>query len=146
MSLILLICGLFSLASVAVGQTPSPKIPCDFSGELLRTRQGRIVRYTSDEMKQRATHKVDVNGFIKQADIKGTAIVDILVGTSGEVVCAKSLIGHPIIRGPVETALRSWQFKPAELEGKPVAYLGRLEFTLCNISCGKEGPSMTLLK
>jgi hypothetical protein len=45
-------------------------------------------------MKQRATHKVDVNGFIKQADIKGTAIIDILVGTSGEVVCAKSLIGQ----------------------------------------------------
>jgi hypothetical protein len=97
-------------------------------------------------MKQRATREVDMNGFIKQADIKGAAIVDILVGTSGEVVCVKTLIGHPIIRGSVERALRSWQFKPAELEGKPVAYLGRLEFTLCNIGCGKEGPSMTLLK
>ena len=104
-----------------------------FPGRTQRLREGRLLMTAS--------------GRSPDHNIRATLpIVDILVGTSGEVVCAKSLIRHPIIRGPVETALRSWQFKPAELEGKPVAYLGRLEFTLCNISCGKEGPSMTLLK
>ena len=141
-----LTCTLFLLGSVALGQSPSPQLPCDFSGELLRTNEGRVVQYASDEMKRRATRKVDVSGSIKQADIKGTAIVDVLVGTSGEVVCMKSLIGHAMIRKGVETALRSWTFRRAEVGGKPVSYLGRLEFTLCNINCSEQGSSMTLLK
>ena len=137
---------LLSLSSVALGQTSSAGLPCKFSGELLRTPGGKAVWYTSDEMKDRATHKVELSGFIRQADIKGTAIVEVLVGTSGEVVCLKSLARHPLIRVEVEKALKSWTFKRAEVNGRPVAYLGRLEFTLCNILCGDQGPSMTLLK
>jgi hypothetical protein len=97
-------------------------------------------------MKESALRKVDLSGFIRQLDIKGTAIVEVLIGTSGEVVCLKSLAGHPLIRAEVEKSLRSWTFRRAEVNGKPVAYLGRLEFTLCNILCGDQGPSMTLLK
>lgn len=97
-------------------------------------------------MKQRATHKVDVGDFLNQVEIKGTVIVDVLVGTSGEVVCVKSLNVHPIIRVEVEKALKSWKFKAAEVNGKRIAYLGRLEFTLCNLNCGDKGSSMTLLK
>ena len=128
------------------GQTSSAGLPCKFSGELQRTASGKVVWYTSDEMKGRATHKVELSGFIRQADIKGTAVVEVLVGTSGEVVCLKSLAKHPLIRVEVEKALKSWTFRPAEVNGRAVAYLGRLEFTLCNILCGDQGPSMTLLK
>jgi Gram-negative bacterial TonB protein C-terminal len=137
---------LLSLSSMALGQTSSAGMPCKFSGELQRTPSGKAVWYTSDEMKRRATHKVELSGFIRQADIKGTAIVEVLVGTSGEVVCMKSLAKHPLIRAEVEKALKSWTFRPAEVNGRAVAYLGRLEFTLCNILCGDQGPSMTLLK
>ena len=73
-------------------------------------------------------------------------MIDVLVGASGEPVCLRTLAKHPIIRAGVENALRSWTFKRAEVDGRPVAYLGRLEFTLCNIGCGDQEPSMTLLK
>lgn len=142
----LIIWTLFLSAPFSGGQTFAPQVPCDFSGQLFQTAEGKTALYGSDEMKQRATHKVDVSDFMKQADIKGTIIVDVLVGVSGNVVCLKSLIGHPIIRREVEKALRSWTFEPAKARGQPVAYLGRLEFTLCNISCGKGGFSMTILK
>jgi hypothetical protein len=143
--MLFVVCALFSPVAVVAAE-PTPQLPCDFSGELLRTTHGKVVQYTSAEMKTRATRKVDVGGFMKQLDIKGTVILDILVGVSGEVVCLKSLIGHPLIRAQVEKALRSWRFKQAEMSGKRVAYLGRLEFTLCNINCGTQGTSMTLLK
>lgn len=97
-------------------------------------------------MKQRATRKADVGKILKQTDIKGTVIIDVLVGPSGKVFCVKTLYGHPIIRADVEKALHAWTFKPAKMNGEPVAYLGRLEFLLCNISCGDQGTSMTLLK
>jgi len=61
-------------------------------------------------------------------------------------MCVKTLTGHPILQAEVEKALRSWTFEPAKAGDQPVAYLGRLEFTLCNISCGKEGIRMSILK
>jgi len=134
------------LATLCLAQTVAPKLPCAFSGELLRDAKGNIVRFSSDEMKRRATHKVDVSDFMKQFDIKGTAVVDVLVGPSGEIVCLTTLIGHPIIQVEVEKTLRSWTFEPAKAADKPVAYRGLLEFTLCNINCGKEGIHMSLLR
>jgi len=97
-------------------------------------------------MKKRAMRRVDIGPLLKQADIKGTAIVNIIVNPSGTVACVKSLPGHPMIRLEIEKALKNWTFTPANVEGEPVAYLGEMEFSLCNISCGEKGPSMTLLK
>jgi len=136
---------LLALCEVALGQTKF-KLPCEYSGELLHQSQGRIRVFTSDEMKAKATYRQDIFGAIKQADIKGTAIVDVLVAPDGHVVCTKSLTGHPMVRASVEDALRKWKFSPAEIDGRRVAYVGRMEFTLCNISCGESGPSMTIVK
>jgi hypothetical protein len=121
-------------------------LPCEYGGEVLRDSSGKIVRYTSDEMKARATYKQDVPKEIKQFDIQGTAIVDVLVGPDGRTLCAKSLVGHPIITKAVENALRNWRFSPATLGTKPIAYTGRLQFQLCNISCGDVGPLMSIVK
>jgi hypothetical protein len=132
------------LAGVALGQTEL-KPPCEYTNELLRKPDGKIVLFTSDEMKARATYKQDIGGLIKQADIKGTAIVDVLVAPSGHVICMKSLTRHPMIRKSVEDALRNWRFSPADVGGKKVAYVGRLIFTLCNISCA-EADMMTIVK
>jgi Gram-negative bacterial TonB protein C-terminal len=134
------------LSCLSFGQAGAPKPPCAFSGELLRDAQGNVVSFASDEMKRRATHKVDVGPFMKQIDIKGTAVLDVLVGPFGEVICVKTLTGHPILQAEVEKALHAWTFEPAKARDQPVAYLGRLEFTLCNISCGKEGIHMSILK
>ncbi len=147
MRLIPFLCALPLIASFARGQASSPKLPCDFSGELLRNQQGQVAILTSDEMKKRATHKVDLDApLLKQLDFRSTVIVEVLVGTSGEVVCAKSLAGMPMTRWPVEKALRSWTFKPRNQEGKPVAYLGQVDFMLCNTRCGEEPFCVTLLK
>jgi outer membrane biosynthesis protein TonB len=107
---------------------------------------GKTTLFASDEMKAKARYKQDISGPINQSDIKGTAIVDVLVAPDGHVVCTRSLIGHPMVRKSVEDALSKWKFSPAERDGRKVAYVGRMEFTLCNISCGESGPSMTILK
>jgi hypothetical protein len=94
-------------------------------------------------MKTRAMHQEDISP-LKQADKKGTAIVDLHVDSSGKVACIKSLTGHPIIRAEAERVLRSWIFRPMDRDGKAIAYLGEMTFELCNISCGAKGPSMAL--
>ena len=142
----ILLCALLTFASFASGQAPSPKLPCEFSGDLLRESTGKLILFSSDEMKQRATHKVDLTGFIKQMDFRSTMIVEILVGISGEVVCTKTLSGISLARKPVEDALRSWKFKPTMQDGKPIAYLGQLDFILCNSYCEEKDRGVTLLK
>jgi len=97
-------------------------------------------------MKRRATYKVDVSDTAKQFDIRGTIVVDLLIGPSGRVVCMKTLIGHPILQIQVENALHSWSFKPAKAGDRPIAYRGLLEFALCNVSCSEEETNMSLLK
>jgi hypothetical protein len=129
---------------VALAQTGT--LPCKFPGPLLRTERGALLRYTSNEMKTRAQHKTDLSGFIRNADIKATAKADLLIGTSGEVVCLRATSTNPLIKASVVRALKSWVFKPEREKGSPVAYLGRLEFFLCNIDCGGDTTGMTLLK
>ncbi|MGA9069414.1 MAG: hypothetical protein WB424_04100 [Terracidiphilus sp.] len=141
-----LLCALLTFASFAYGQVPTLKPPCEFSGDLLRNDAGKPVLFSSEEMKQRATHKIDLVGLIKQLDFRSTMIVEVLVGTSGDVICTKTLSGISLARKPVEDALRQWKFKPVEKSGKSIAYLGQIDFILCNMDCGDEGFGITLLK
>lgn len=132
------------VGSVALAQGGT--LPCKFPGPLLKTKTGELLRHTSNEMKIRAQHKTDLSGLIRDADLKGTAKADLLIGTSGEVVCLTVTSTNPLIKGSVARALSSWVFKPEREKGSPVAYLGRLEFFLCNIDCGGDTTGMTLLK
>jgi hypothetical protein len=140
-----LLIGVMLITGVAVAQAEI-KLPCEYQDTVLHKRDGKLLLLTSDDMKSKAIRKEDISGPIRQWDIKGTAIVDVLVAPDGHVVCTKSVIGHPMIRKSVEDALRHWKFTPADLDGKRVAYVGRMEFALCNLLCGKSGPSMTILK
>jgi hypothetical protein len=97
-------------------------------------------------MKRRATKRVDISGSLKQLDLRGTVVVDVLVGPDGNVICAKVVHGLPMLLTGVGEAVRQWTFRPVNENNVPVAYVGRLDFTLCNIGCGKEGSSMSLLK
>jgi len=135
-----------ALIAASVASCQTVPLPCEYSGPLLKTRAGTVATYNAKEMKGRAVRKVDLSGLIRNADIKGTAKADLLIGTSGEVVCLKVAATHPLLKESVERALSSWQFKPAAEKRQPVAYLGRLEFLLCNINCGGNSTGMTLLK
>ena len=134
-----------SLSVLAAARSKARPLPCSFLGELLHNDKGQPIWFTSDQMKKKAVYRADVSSLLKQADIKGTAIVDVLVNSSGEVACV-NLSGHPMIRVEVEKPLKKRTFKPASQGGYTVAYLGEMEFKFCNISCGDDGPSMTLLK
>jgi hypothetical protein len=127
-------------------QGPKPELPCSYKGDLLRDKKRELIRFNSTEMKKRAVQKKDVNGFTKQADIKGTVIADVLVGPDGNVQCIKMYPAHPLLVHSVGEALRDWRFSPEKRNGTFVAYLGRLEFHLCNTNCGKNEFQMSIVK
>jgi len=135
----------FSLARSAPKLAETP-LPCAFKGELLQVG-GTNKWFTSDEMKQRTTHRVDVGALLKNADVNGTVIVSVIVGSDGSVECL-SVINpkHPLIVSEVDKAVRQWTFKPMQHNGKSVPYVGLLVFQFCRIGCAEGKSSVTLLE
>jgi hypothetical protein len=133
------------LAASAGGQS-SAKLPCDYFAKVLRKDTGEILRFQSDEMKRRATHRTDISDFMGRTDFREDHVIEVLVGPSGEVLCTRTVSGLPVASVEVEKAVRAWSFQPAKKNGEPVAYVGFLEFFLCNTSCGERGLSMSIVK
>jgi hypothetical protein len=147
MRLLALCLGLATAVSLAHGQERREvHLPCAYSGVLLQTGSGEIVRYTSNKMKARAIAKRDVDDSLKQVDLRVMTMLDLLVGPDDSVICAKTIIGLTGFSSRIEQALKAWRFRPVLSDGTPVSYLGRIQFSLCNVDCGKAGNSMTLLK
>jgi TonB family protein len=56
----------------------------------------------------------------KAAGVEGLVKVQVLVGEGGRVVSAEVLDGPPLLRDAALDAARQWEFKPYEVDGKPV--------------------------
>ena len=54
----------------------------------------------------------------------GTVGVEILVSQSGDVICVRTLSGHPLVRAAAAAAALRWKFEPFESSGKPVTAVG----------------------
>ena len=137
---------LLALSGVSSGTKERPHLPCDYSGPVARKYPNTAFAMSPDMMKRRATKRVDLAGPAKQRDIRGIVGVDVLVGPDGSVICTAGYYGHPMVLKDVEEAVQQWRFEPLKENNKPVAYVGKLDFALCNVGCAEAGPSMTLLK
>lgn len=54
--------------------------------------------------------------------------VQVTIGTTGEVMAAEVVSGHPLLRDVAHAAALQWRFKPTELSGVPVKIAGVLTF------------------
>jgi hypothetical protein len=81
---------LLLIAHISTGQTltksTEPTLPCD-AKEQIAEENHKPIRLTSDEMKRRATKKVDVGRILKNADVKATVVATVIVGKDGDVEC-----------------------------------------------------------
>lgn len=65
----------------------------------------------------------------KAVKAQGTVNVNIIVDTSGNVVFAQAVDGHPLLRAAAEKAARQAKFPPLGVNGKPVTVKGGLTYT-----------------
>ncbi len=103
------------------------ELPCSSEEKVLKDEKGRLVWFGSRELEEMAIHKPEP---IRDAHLKigGTLFTDILVNDKGEVICAKAANGHPILRNHAVAAAKQWRFKPMVVNGRPIAFAGRLRF------------------
>jgi hypothetical protein len=115
----------------------SQVLPCEPSGGL---------RLSTEQLRKRAVREVDLSGPVRQLDVKGVAVLDVWVDVSGDVQCAKVIHTiHPMVGTEIEKAVRQWKFRPLEVAGERKPFGGLLQFRICNISCGEEGFSTTIV-
>lgn len=124
--LVLLIC---CLASLSFTQAQDKESSCDSHPELLpkllKDDRGKPVRLSYEKLKERATN-CETAKLPGMVDAKGQVLVQVLVGPSGAVACAKAISGHPLVRVPAQEAAKKWTFKPLTEKGEKVAFMGIL--------------------
>ena len=103
---------------------------CGEHPDLLRDRSGKIVWFTPEKLKERATKQVEpetpsmMEGFHFQGDVSFKVLVD----KNGEVACIWERIGNPMFAKAANEALQYWTFKPMTVNGKPVEFVGTMKF------------------
>jgi outer membrane biosynthesis protein TonB len=110
--------GVTSVASTATNQATEPS-KCSIAGlQELSTKNMRS--------KLRQTQSIDPPCCGRNLNVKGTIVLLVVVGESGDVSCVELVSGDPMI---VNSAIRSvarWRFKPYRSRGQPRIFYGRL--------------------
>lgn len=88
----------------------------------------RIIRKKGVALARSATHRVEVvtPPLARAAKVTGTVVVEVTVDEEGEVIDARALSGHPLLKDSAVGAALQWKFTPERVQGKPVQVLGTL--------------------
>jgi hypothetical protein len=124
----------FLCATILTGQglwaRASPAAwPCGEHAEILKDHQGKDVWLTSGVLEKLVIRRVDPK-LPSSLSVHATVPVDIILGPSGTVLCARALEGHPILRAAATEAALGWIFKPYRVNGKAVEVFGHLSMKI----------------
>ncbi len=64
----------------------------------------------------------------KAAKASGTVVVQVLIDEDGDVVTARAVSGHPLLKAAAVSAARQAKFTPTKLAGKPVKVSGVITY------------------
>ena len=98
--------------------------------DILRNRSGKVVWFTSEELKKMAIKQPqpEVPSGLAGFHIAGYVSFRILVDRNGEIGCIWDQVGNPAFAKAANEALQDWTFKPMVLNGKPVEFVGTVKF------------------
>jgi TonB family protein len=121
---------------VSSGVAPefSGDIPTSTSGESVchSAENGfdstEAVRISSDQLYARAKDRPlpPYPPIAKAANIQGAVVVDVLISKTGDVICARSLSGHPLLRRAAVEAALKWKFGSFESLGNSAKAIGSI--------------------
>ena len=60
--------------------------------------------------------------------VSGAVVVEVVVDEAGNVIAARALSGHPLLRPAAVNAARGWRWNPTLLNGVPVQVVGTITF------------------
>jgi len=64
----------------------------------------------------------------KAARVSGQVVVEVTVDEKGDVLSARAVSGHALLKDSAISAARGWKFQPTTLSGTPVKVIGSITF------------------
>ncbi|MFL6216349.1 MAG: TonB family protein [Blastocatellia bacterium] len=90
----------------------------------------KIIRKSGGVLQTSATHRVEpvYPPLAKAARVSGAVVVEVTVDEEGNVIAARAVSGHPLLKDTSVNAARGWKFTPTQLSGQPVKVIGIITF------------------
>lgn len=90
----------------------------------------KMIRKSGGVFQGSATRRVEPTypPLAKAARISGSVVVEVTVGEEGDVISARAISGHPLLKDSAVAAAREWTFAQTKLEGVPVKVIGTVTF------------------
>ncbi len=87
-----------------------------------------IVRKTVDELENLLTHKVEpvYPAAAKAVGACGKVLVFIIIDEKGNVINARAIAGHPLLRAASEAIIRQWKYKTVQKDDTAVKFGGKV--------------------
>jgi len=103
------------LASTAIAQEQPPPPPPQ-QGEV-----PKIIRKSGGVLQGSATRRVEPGypPLAKAARVSGAVVVEVTIDEEGNVMAARAISGHPLLKDAAVAAARGWTFASTTLQGVP---------------------------
>jgi len=96
------------------------------------TQQDRpsVIRKSGEALQSSATKKrePDYPPSAKAVRVSGSVVVEVTVDEEGNVISARAISGHALLKDSAREAAQGWKFKPTLLSGVPVKVIGEITF------------------
>lgn len=114
------IVGLLLLPFVATAQAQNEATP----------QLPKVIRKSGGVLQQSAVKRVEpvYPPMAKTAKVSGPVVVELTVDEEGNVIAAKAVSGHPLLKDAAVEAAKGWKFNPTTLSGHPVKVIGNITF------------------
>ena len=109
---------------------PPPPPPPPPPPEEKKPEPPKIVRKSGGVLQGSATRRVTPTypPLARAARVSGSVVVEVTVDESGNVMSARAVSGHPLLKDAAVAAARGWKFTPTQLSGVPVKVIGTITF------------------
>jgi len=95
-----------------------------------REEAPKIIRKSGGVLQSSAVKRVEpsYSPLAKAARISGTVVVEVTLDEGGNVIAARAISGHPLLKDSAVSAAKAWEFKPTLLQGVAVKVIGTITF------------------
>ncbi len=122
--------GSFATATPTTAESTEPPPPPRPTPTKRSTKGAKLIRVSGGVLQGSAIRKVQPTypPIAKAARAQGAVQVQVVISEKGNVIGAKAVSGHPLLKDVSVSAARQWKFKPTEFQDKPVKVQGILTF------------------
>ena len=93
-------------------------------------RRPKVIRKSTDVLKREAINRAEpvYPPLARAAKVSGSVTVEVTINEEGDVISARAISGHPLLRDSAIDAARKWRFNPTKLSSVPVEVIGKIVF------------------